>query len=91
MAKSAAAATAPAKKGNAKNTGKNPQPGIGARFVAYLKGVRTELKRVIWPSREEVVNSSIVVVVTLIFFATFAFLVDFVASKAILGLRGIVG
>lgn len=73
---------------------KNPQkgghsgnkPGLFARLSTYIKGVRIELKRVVWPSRQEVINSSIVVLVTLAFFAVFTFLVDSVASWAIIGL-----
>ena len=34
------------------------------------------MKRVVWPQRPEVINSSIVVVVTLLFFVAFTFIVD---------------
>ncbi|MBN1192249.1 MAG: preprotein translocase subunit SecE [Coriobacteriia bacterium] len=56
------------------------KPGIFARFVQYLKDVRTELRRVIWPSRKDVLNSSVIVVVTLLFFMLFTLVIDNIAS-----------
>lgn len=52
------------------------KPGVFGRLGGYFHDVRLELKRVVWPTRSEVINSSIVVVVTLIFFMVFTFLVD---------------
>ena len=52
------------------------KPGLGSRLSNYLREVRVELKRVVWPSRSEVINSSIVVLVTLVFFIVFLYLVD---------------
>ena len=64
---------AQSKKGAAK-------PSIFARFGKYLKDVRTELRRVIWPSRKDVVNSSVIVVITLLFFMLFTLVIDNIAS-----------
>lgn len=58
-------------------------PTLGKRFIDYLKGVQLELKRVVWPSKEEVVNSSIIVVTTLIFFGLFTFVIDQIGSSLI--------
>jgi preprotein translocase subunit SecE len=44
--------------------------------VNYVKDVRTEMRRVVWPSRQEVLNSSVVVVITLLFFVVFTFVID---------------
>lgn len=73
------------------NTGKNPKPSLGSRLMNYFSGVRVELKRVVWPSRQEVINSSMVVIVTLVFFAVFAFIVDTGASAAIVALAKLGG
>ena len=56
------------------------KPNVFARFGKYFKDVRTELRRVIWPSRAEVINSSIVVIITLIFFVLFTLVIDSIAS-----------
>lgn len=50
--------------------------GIFARLRSYLHDVRLELKRVVWPSRPEILNSSVVVIITLVFFIAFIYLVD---------------
>jgi preprotein translocase SecE subunit len=47
------------------------------------------MKRVVWPSRPEVINSSVVVIVTLIFFATFIALTDIVVQRVVTALGSI--
>ncbi|MCX8007888.1 MAG: preprotein translocase subunit SecE [Coriobacteriia bacterium] len=60
--------------------GAKDKPNVFKRISKYFSDVRQEMKRVVWPSREEVVNSSIVVVVTLLFFIAFTFVVDTASS-----------
>jgi preprotein translocase subunit SecE len=47
------------------------------RARLFLSEVRNELKRVTWPSRKEVYATTIVVIVTSIFFGVYLFAVDF--------------
>jgi preprotein translocase subunit SecE len=42
----------------------------------YLKDVRAELTKVSWPTREELRDSTVVVIVTVLLVATFIGLVD---------------
>jgi len=35
-------------------------------FSKFLKGVRSELKKVNWPSRKELINNTIVVIISVI-------------------------
>jgi preprotein translocase subunit SecE len=67
-----------------------PKPNIIMRFVQYLRDVRRELKRVVWPTRNEVINSSLVVMVTLAFFVLFTFVVDSI-SVYVIGLISRIG
>ncbi len=62
---------------------KPSKPSIFARLTQYLRDVRSEMKRVVWPDRPEVINSSIVVVVTLLFFVVFTFVVDTIVVQAL--------
>ena len=55
---------------------KDVKPNVFVRFGRYLRDVWAELKRVVWPDRTEVINSSIVVIVTVLFFVAFTFVVD---------------
>ena len=70
-------------KRHGKQAGVPHKPSLFARLKGYLQGVVAELKRVVWPSRQEVVNSTIIVIVTLIFFGIFTFAIDWVASGGI--------
>lgn len=54
---------------------------VFVRFFQYLVGVRIELKRVVWPTRSEVINSSMVVIVTLAFFIVFSLIVDTLSTQ----------
>jgi len=46
------------------------------RLRSFLHDVRVEMRQVNWPSRSDVWSTTIVVVVTVAFFATFFFVVD---------------
>ena len=56
------------------------KPNIFERVAKYFRDVRVEMRRVVWPDREEVVQSSIVVVVALVFFIGYVLIWD-VASE----------
>jgi len=59
---------------------------IVAKIVGYLKGVVQELKRVTWPTPKEMLNSGVIVIMTLIFFALFTFAWDSLATKGVTAL-----
>ncbi|MCL2655718.1 MAG: preprotein translocase subunit SecE [Coriobacteriia bacterium] len=60
--------------------------GIFGKIGGYLKGVVQELKRVTWPTPKEMLNSGIIVIVTLIFFALFTFAFDSAATRGVTAL-----
>jgi preprotein translocase subunit SecE len=52
----------------------------GSRFErmrVFLAEVRNELKRVTWPSRKEVYATTVVVILTSVFFGLYLFIIDF--------------
>lgn len=57
------------------------------KLVSFLKEARSELKKVTWPTWEEVNRSTIVVFVTVIFFTLFVYFADeaisFVVEKVL--------
>ena len=55
---------------------------IGPR--QYLAEVRAELKKVAWPTRREVVNSTIVVLIAVVFMTSLIFGFDYASSKFVL-------
>ena len=72
-------------------TAKAAKPNIFARISKSLSDVRVEIKRVVWPGRAEVINSSVVVIVTLLFFVAFTFIVDNLSSWLFIDLLSNVG
>jgi len=82
MAKATTAGDQPAKAEKTKS-GKPTKPSIFARLGQYFRDVRSEMKRVVWPHRPEVINSSMVVLVTLLFFVALTFTVDTIVVAAL--------
>jgi preprotein translocase subunit SecE len=52
----------------------------------FLKEVRGELRKVAWPTRAEVINYSIIVLVAVVVMTAFIALIDFGASEFVLTL-----
>jgi preprotein translocase subunit SecE len=62
-----------------------PQAGPG-RITQFLRDVRAEMKRVSWPTFNEVKNTTIITLIAVIFFAVYLFAVDQGLSRLILGI-----
>ena len=60
----ASAKKASQKKEKAKKKG--GKPGFFARIKNYFGAVKTEMRRVVWPSRKDLVNYSVAVIVSLV-------------------------
>jgi preprotein translocase subunit SecE len=50
--------------------------GLPGRVSAFITDVRSELKKVTWPSKKEVYGTTIVVIVAVFFFGFYLFFVD---------------
>jgi len=71
-------------------TRSKPQPRPAARPAServspgeYFRQVRAELRKVAWPTRDEVVNYSVIVFVTLIILTALIFALDWAFGKAV--------
>jgi preprotein translocase subunit SecE len=53
------------------------------RAVLFFKDVRTELSRVTWPTRDELMHSTAIVIVTTILLSVFVGVVNLVISRAL--------
>ncbi|CAN5739200.1 hypothetical protein BH10ACI4_BH10ACI4_19240 [soil metagenome] len=65
------------------NTGIENLKATPARLGAFLKDVRSEMRKVISPSREEVQATTITVIVTVFVFAAYFWLVDNIIGRGI--------
>ena len=50
------------------------------RLRNFLKETRAELKKVTWPSRNEITNTTVVVIISVFFFGFYLFAMDIVFS-----------
>jgi preprotein translocase subunit SecE len=58
------------------------------RLVGFLREVRQELAKVIWPTRSELVTYSIVVVVTVVVLGSLIYVLDQLFARLIVDLFG---
>ncbi len=62
---------------------KSDQPGIFARFAKFLRQVVAELRKVIWPTRSELINYASVVLVFVVIMAAILAAYDFAFARAV--------
>jgi preprotein translocase subunit SecE len=55
-----------------------------ATIREFLREVRAELRKVAWPTRPEVVNSTIIVLVAVVIMTTLIFFMDLAFAKGVL-------
>ena len=53
------------------------------RLASFLRDVRSEMRKAVWPSRVEVQSTTTVVLVTVFIFAAYFWLIDNVIGRAI--------
>ena len=61
------------------------------RFFAFLREVKAELKKVTWPSKNEVYSTTVVVILATFFFGFYLFFMDIIFSWVIKQIKGIFG
>ena len=74
----------PVKTGKPGKPAAQDKPNAFQRLMGYFRDVRAEMTRVVWPTRSEVLNSSVVVVTTLLFFILFIAATDFIVQQALI-------
>ncbi len=78
-----------AKKAEAKPAEK-PKEAKKPRKRGFLSEVRSEMKRVTWPTKQDVLRWSAVVVVALVFFSVFVLVLDnFIVTPILLGISSL--
>ncbi len=73
---------------SAKKQSQNNQKKKGG-IISYLRGVRQEFRKVVWPTREELTTDTIVVIGCVLFFAVAFWLIDTGFLAALKGILGI--
>ena len=66
-----------------KKADKKSKPGFFARAAKWLKAMKSELKKVQWPTRKQTINNTLIVIACVVIVGVFIWLFDFVAGQAI--------
>jgi preprotein translocase subunit SecE len=74
----AGAATAPRGRGAPQPTSERVTP------MQYLSEVRGEMRKVAWPTRPEIINSSIIVLIAVVIMTSLIFVFDWGSAKIVL-------
>ncbi len=66
-----------------KKSDKNAKPGFFARMGKWFRDMKSELKKVQWPTKKQTVNNTVIVIICVIVVGIVIALFDFVAGEAI--------
>ncbi|MCI8424021.1 MAG: preprotein translocase subunit SecE [Lawsonibacter sp.] len=67
----------------AKKADKKSKPGFFARIGKWLKEMKSELKKVQWPTRKQTINNTLIVIACVIVVGIFIWIFDYVADNGI--------
>ena len=70
---------------------KKSKPGIFERVGKWVREMKSELKKVQWPSRKQTINNTMIVIACVIVVGIFIWIFDFVATGAIQALISLAG
>jgi preprotein translocase subunit SecE len=70
---------------------KKEKKSIAETISQYLKEVRSEFRKIVWPNRQQVVSSTAVVIVVFVFFAILTAFFDFIFSQLVRTLLPLIG
>jgi preprotein translocase subunit SecE len=65
------------------NTGMQRFKAQPEKLMSFFRDVRSEMRKVIWPGRQDVQSTTIIVLVTVFLFAAYFWLVDNIIGRAI--------
>ena len=74
-----------------KKSEKKAKPGVFARIGKWFKEMRSELKKVVWPTGKQTLNNTVIVIVCCIIVGICIWLFDWLASSVISALLALFG
>jgi preprotein translocase subunit SecE len=80
--------TAPKGAATAPRTGRQDRGNIFTRFARFLREVVSELRKVIWPTRKEMITYTVVVIVFVVFMVALVAGLDVLFAKGVLTVFG---
>lgn len=67
------------------------KPGIIARAKSWLREMKSELKKVQWPTKKQTINNTWIVIVCIVIVGAFIWTFDFLATNLIQALISLAG
>ena len=67
---------------------KKERIGFGARIARWFREMRSELKKVVWPTPKQLVNNTIIVIVAVIIVGAVIGVLDWIFLNALNAFRG---
>ena len=67
------------------------KPGLFARIGKWLKEMKSELKKIQWPTRSQTINNTLIVIACVAIVGLFIWVFDYVANQAIGALISLLG
>jgi preprotein translocase subunit SecE len=61
----------------------SPEKKLKSKIINFFTDIFREMKKVSWPKREELKESTLVVIITSLIFALFVYIVDFILNKGL--------
>ena len=74
-----------------KKSDKNANPGFFARMGKWFRDMKSELKKVQWPTRKQTINNTLIVIACVLVVGVFIWLFDFIANNGIRLLMSLLG
>ena len=68
----------------------NKKPNIFSRMGKFIKDCRSEFKKLVWPTKKQLLKNSAVVIVSIIVVGACLALVDFGLNKGIFALKDLI-
>ncbi len=69
----------------------NKKPGFFSRVARWFREMKSELKKVQWPTWKQTWNNTLTVIVCVILVGIFLWVFDFLAREVIIALQNLVG
>lgn len=76
--------SAPEKK--SKGSGKEKKPGFFSRVGKWFHDLKSECKKIVWPTRKQTTNNSLIVIATILVIGVFIWILDAVFNLGITAL-----
>ena len=66
-----------------KKADKKAKPSLFTRVGKWLKDMKSELKKVVWPTKSQMVNNTLIVLACVLVVGIFIWIFDYIATNAI--------